>query len=247
MQHTTGDCVWYVISSYKYCSLSEPVEEASGLQRRCKKSSVETIIKLAKWGSFIFFLYIFYFPISWNKHNIIFLLFKGNSMHSSYFCTDSCCVQLRCGRRSRSSAVYSWLRHNFFQSNSWLCLPEEAFFGLFWDRQQPSCTKEIEKGRKSNAWMIERERVNFQSKTSVQPALDGALLLCISAIELCWWWGKYSQDNKKHYMSVVKPCTNTGTYQPFYYRYECCVLSYTVYSYKAFSQQKKEWKQEENC
>lgn len=37
--------------------------------------------------------------------------------------------------------------------------------------------------------------------------------------------GKYSQDNKKHYMSVVKPCANTGTYQPFYYTYECCVLA----------------------
>lgn len=176
-------------------------------------------------------------------NTILYSCYLKETVHSSYFCTESCCVQLRHGRRSRSSAVYSLLRHNFFQSNSWLCLPEEAFFGLFWDRQQPSCTKEIEKGRKSNAWTIERERVNFQSKTSVQPALDGALLLCISAIELCRWWGKHSQDNKKStwvLLSHAQILINT-------FIIDMNVVYCLIYSYKAFSQQKKEWKQEENC
>lgn len=54
MQHATGDCVWYVITIYKYCGFGEPVEEAGGWQIWCKKSTAKTVIKLTDWLSFDF-------------------------------------------------------------------------------------------------------------------------------------------------------------------------------------------------
>lgn len=68
---------------------------------------------------------------------------------------ESCCAQLRCGHRSRSSSVYSRLRRcvsGATHSSVWW---RRVFFGLFWERQ-PSCfTQQIEKGKKSkrlNDW-----------------------------------------------------------------------------------------------
>lgn len=82
----------------------------------------------------------------------------------------------------------------FFRCNSRLCLTEEAFFGLFWDRQQSCCMAQIEKGRKSNAWMIERERVNFQRKTcwaSFGWWFTGVLFYCVD-------------DNEENIVKTIK-------------------------------------------
>lgn len=184
MQHATGDCVWYVITSYKYCGLGEPVEEAGGWQIRCKRSTAETVIKLAEWGSFkffkvaqaqvnfisaakmsIFFPPYFISPSPW-ANTILYSCYLCKQCALFLFCTAwilLCPTETRPPEPIELSLFLT--PPQFFRSNSRLYLTEEAFFGLFWDRQQSSCTDHIEKGRKSNAWMIERERVNFQSKT----------------------------------------------------------------------------------
>lgn len=108
--------------------------------------------------------FLFYFPVFLSKYYIHVIDVK--SVHCSYFCTAwilLCPTETRPPEPIELSLFLT--PPQFFRSNSRICLTVEAFFGLFSDRQQSSCTEHIEKGRKSNARMIEMEGVSFQIKT----------------------------------------------------------------------------------